>query len=266
MTNSSQSSPRAAGLGLLLVLAGLSINPWTIGWAFAPDGHIQGVAKIGAICAAGLLVVCVGFLLFAGRLRIRSQGLRGVLALGAVLLMALIGWRSRGQFGEQAAEVDEQLALLHDIDKSEDLIQWLTTEIRHLNKSALNLDFPDHKAKPLFGATIHYAGLDPAGNSTPPEDFLAAGAEHLPLLSELLPTKFEDLHIWPSLFDKVEYFDHAKFYIVRGHFLNEARLRFETDMGFAALAKLKTGHFAYISGSMDVAWHNYTPEGAEDPL
>ena len=250
---------RAPLLGLFCIVAGLFINPWTVGWAFAPDGHIQGAAKLAVIVAAGVLTVLFGLGLCTGRIQLKSQGLGQLIGLLALASSAFFGFKAWSFQGVQSGNED-QLSVLRAIDRSEDLIQWLTTEIRHLKKSAMNLEVPDAKATPLFAEKLRVLGIDPAGQREEPAAYSLAKLEHRPLEQDFRELRREDFSLWASLFGEVDYFSHAKFYIVRGQFAPGDPRSFQTEMGFSGLAKLKTDHFAYISGSMDVFWRDNTPQ------
>src|SRR5262249_24809533 len=64
----------------------------------------------------------------------------------------------------------------------------------------------------------------------------------------------EDLRLWRPMFSQVEYFANAKFYIIKAKFIDEQRSRHETEIGFDALARLKSGRFMWIRALQTVQW------------
>ncbi|NIT60071.1 MAG: hypothetical protein GWN00_28790 [Aliifodinibius sp.] len=43
---------------------------------------------------------------------------------------------------------------------------------------------------------------------------------------------------------RLSFFEYAKSYIIRGHFLAQAKSKYETELGFAGLAQLRSGAYA----------------------
>jgi uncharacterized membrane protein len=86
-------SPRTAGA--VLLATGLLVNPWTLGLLFAPDGTLDGEARIRLVVLVEVFCVLSGLALVATRLRTWLRAVTGnvfwATALIAVLSIAGVG-------------------------------------------------------------------------------------------------------------------------------------------------------------------------------
>ncbi len=121
------------------------------------------------------------------------------------------------------------------MDASEEAILYVTLEIRRLNHSVLNLKLPDESTRGLFDdfvevldlVSVELATRGPLG---------AVGLASVGDVGAGRHVSREELALWRPLLNHVEYFEHAKFYVIRGLLDESGRL--ETDVGFEALAQV----------------------------
>ena len=166
--------------------------------------------------------------------------LSGVLLL---FLLAALGCATLVTVPKPPARWDAMVA-------SEEAILQITPEIERLNHSALNLSLPDESTRPLFGDVVQVVDLGSVERAT--GSSLGAARVASPEGAGRRVSR-GDLALWRPLLDHVEYFDHAKFYVIRGQLLADASGRLETDLGFEALAHLSDGRL-WVRGELTVTW------------
>lgn len=136
------------------------------------------------------------------------------------------------------------------MDASEEAILYVTLEIRRLNHSVLNLKLPDESTRGLFDdfvevldlVSVELATRGPLG---------AVGLASVGDVGAGRHVSREELALWRPLLNHVEYFEHAKFYVIRGLLDESGRL--ETDVGFEALAQVGEDQI-WLRGELTVTW------------
>ena len=147
---------------------------------------------------------------------------------------------------------------------SEEAILQVAPEIKRLNHSVLNLQLPDESTRGLFGdfvevrdlVSVELAIRGPLGTVrlASVEDITAVGdITSLGDVDAGRPVSREELALWRPLLDHVEYFEHAKFYMIRGDLLLDASGRLETELGFEALARVAQSRI-WLRGELTVTW------------
>lgn len=144
----------------------------------------------------------------------------------------------RQQQSEETAGSNEKEAIVEKIVDSEELILALNTKLSALKKSALNLEIPDPLGRELFATQVEFSPWDFASSTS----------------SEVRNTSSDQLTLWSAELEKISYFDHAKFYMIRGHFDETDPNRFQSDVGFYGLAKLKDGKWLAAKANCKVGW------------
>jgi hypothetical protein len=102
----------------------------------------------------------------------------------------------------------------------EEQILTLTPLLNELSKSLLNLQLPDADRRELFGDSVK-------------------------------------IDAWPDLLDQVSYFEHAKFALANGNFLQSEYKTFQGDVQFEGLAKAKAGHWLGLKGKQRITWQRH---------
>jgi hypothetical protein len=243
-------------LAVLLIAAGLAVNHWSIGWTFSAEGFLDNEWLERGIVAGQVLLCLLGLLVLWRRPRVP-------LAAGVSLVLLLVS--AAGLYQTVAARrvwavVADQRAILTSINHSEDLLQWINPDLRHFGSDAMNLSLPGARGRPFFADEVTFVDvLGPDEGHGP--DVLGGGlaeVHHWRLAAEETTRPLDELELWKPFFERVEYFEHAKFYFVKGLFLDEEESQFETEMGFAALARLDDGRLAHATAKLKVLWKDHT--------
>jgi hypothetical protein len=157
---------------------------------------------------------------------------------------------------------------------SEELILSLGDELEQLTRSILNLQLPDPLARELFAARVDVADLRVAGAPSAAAD---APLRHVSLRessSALASRQWvagasaaqprEQLNLWQPLLHEVDYFEHAKFYMIRGQFDDASLDAFTSHVGFKGLARMRDGNWAAIEAKQTVRWQQAVPAADRD--
>ena len=178
-----------------------------------------------------------------------------------LLVIALVGCNhgashpsDQGQRQDQAAKKELNDQTVQTLVSSEELLLELTPRLRELSKSVMNLQLPgSSSANHLFAKEIEVSGTwTPTGNSPDPKDQTHT---HDWKISDLATTVArENLDFWPALFDATEYFEHAKFYFVKGRLHEHSKDQFKSVLGFNGLASYKNGRKASLQAKLEVNW------------
>ena len=156
---------------------------------------------------------------------------------------------------------------------SEEAILQLGPEIKRLNHSVLNLQLPDESTRGLFGdfvevldlVSVELATRGPLGTvglttvelATPgsldTSGLTSGGLTSAGDAAAGRHVSREELALWRPLLDQVEYFEHAKFYVIRGHLLLDGSGRLQTELSFEALARVAEG-LTWLRGELMVTW------------
>ena len=133
---------------------------------------------------------------------------------------------------------------------SEEAIRQVTLEIRRLNHSVLNLKLPDESTRGLFGDFVEVLDLVSVELATS-GPLGTVGLASVGDVGAGRHVSREEFALWRPLLDHVEYFEHAKFYVIRGLLDESGHL--ETDVGFEALARVADGRI-WLRGELTVTW------------
>ncbi len=172
---------------------------------------------------------------------------------GGILVLAALGCGP-------ALSVRAGLAPPPEWDKmvaSEEAILQVAPAIKRLNHSVLNLQLPDESTRGSFGdfvevldlVSVELATRGPLGTVGLASVGDVGAGRHV---------SREELALWRPLLDHVEYFEHAKFDVVRGHLLWDESGRLETAVGFEALARVAEGRI-WLRGELTVTWATGPP-------
>jgi hypothetical protein len=139
------------------------------------------------------------------------------------------------------------------MERSEVLYLAVTPTLRALGQSAQNLAFPDPGSHSLFADQVVVGSdLDEAPRVEGRLD--EAVLSRWPVADGSRSVPKADLALWRPFFSTVEYFSHAKFFIVNARFVDAPETRWATTMHFAALARLASGTLAQVDGDLEALW------------
>ncbi len=236
-------------LGVLLVLAAVAVNKWSVGRLLARDQSVDSILFLTAIVAFQVVCVVTGLWVIATRSTRRSGST--IQATASIAVGFVVVW---GAWGSLLAVPS---ASWTEMEAAEEAIVALGPELRRLSHSVLNLQLPDPSARQSFGDSVTVRDIRVVGS---PQDLrfgaVEAGFRANPRSPG--PVARQDVALWRPLLDVVVFFEHAKFYVIRGALLDDGSGLLETDIGFEALARMGGGR-SWIRGHQKVTW---TPEPA----
>ena len=181
---------------------------------------------------------------------------------GLILLVAaLVGfnlWPSQRGLQEhrenQATEIEVGNQKVQKLVSSEELLLKLTPRLRGLSTSVMNLQLPDaSSANQLFAKEVDVSGAWAATGDSPTSNGQSnTHGWHVEDLATVVAR--ESLDFWPALFEVTDYFEHAKFYFIKGLLQENSKDQFTTVVGFEGLANYKNGSKASLHAKLEVDW------------
>lgn len=184
-------------------------------------------------------------------------GLILLIAVGAALAM----WPSHDGPAEdrknQTAENDASNQTVQKLVNSEELLLKLTPRLRGLSRSVMNLQLPGaSSANPLFAKEVNVSGAwsDTGGSA------ISNGPSHTHdwgINDRVTVVARGKLDFWPALFEVTDYFDHAKFYFIKGQLHENSEEQFKSVVGFNGLANYKNGTKASLHARLELDWRRY---------
>ena len=263
--NDKRSRVAAIFLGVLLVLAALLVNKWSIELLISSDGDISSLLFIGVIAAfqIGALIAGIHLLWRKPELGI-SLGLYSITVF-VLLAGAFLGGFASAEILSSFTRDRQTVKMFHAVNEAEDVNMLLMLQLDKLRKSVMNLQLPDYQSSSFFDNQVKIVDL---ASQNPP----SSHKEVLPNVDarkrewQIAANEFERnskrLSLWRALFDQVAYFEHAKFSIKKGHFLDESHHEFETEVLFGGVARMKSqgtngtreSPIASINGSQIIHW------------
>jgi hypothetical protein len=133
---------------------------------------------------------------------------------------------------------------------AEELLLALTPRMKLLDQAVLNLKIPDHAAIELFGEEVTVLDLEGPGEQTSAEPTEIAW----PVLAQPRRVACEDVRLLVPLVSDLQFFQHAKFYLINGRLLGNPPSSFETDVGFSGLARTTAGKWRMVRASLSLVW------------
>ena len=103
---------------------------------------------------------------------------------------------------------------IREIVASEELILQLTPQIKKLSRDAMNLQLPGPYGQVLFDTSVHVVDLTGTKTSRVEHAMptIAAQVRSWPVSSSSHELATRRLDLWRPLLERVDYFEHAKFY------------------------------------------------------
>jgi len=150
--------------------------------------------------------------------------------------------------------LDQKIA---EMQETEEFILSLGSHVPRLKDSILNLTFPDDFGLRLFSEELEYNDLLAGGDKTKTEErkVFAAKRYDWRVASTNRTHDPGSLSLWQPFLKDVDYFEQAKFYIVKAKKTGDGHaVRWQADMGFQGLANMRDGQLVWIHGSIDSQW------------
>ncbi|MEM7154571.1 MAG: VCBS repeat-containing protein [Myxococcota bacterium] len=155
------------------------------------------------------------------------------------------------------AEEQAAAETLEGVIESEELILRYTPRLKQLSKAVANLSLGDYRSADLFEPKVKVLGLASGGELPEPTSQVAPVHFEWPLEDDFSTGAITESP-WDPLFEKVDYFEHAKIYFIRGEFTNEDLTEWKALSGFSALARAKDGTWLTMKGKQELFWREDT--------
>lgn len=258
----------ALSLGVLLVLTALALNKWSIERILAPDEYIYSGVSTASIVVFELCLFLAGLWLL-----MKKPALTIPVLLRRAVVIGLAGGVLLGIYGSLKATgiIDphrEPRNAWKTMVASEELIFDLTPHFKALAASLNNLKFPDHLSQDLFEGQVAVIDLT-AADAAPKVQQIANTGIEVPdwkVTTERRTEPLTNLQLWRPFMDRVEYvsFPWTEFKAAKAKFLNEERDRFEINLVFQGVGRLKSGGWVWVKTSNEVRWKKQPQAGAKE--
>jgi hypothetical protein len=151
--------------------------------------------------------------------------------------------------------------------EGEVLVFDLNPSLRKLSKGVTNLKLPDAKARGVFAAKVKASDLGAEGPAAASYVATGLGARkgEWPLGRGSASVERERLALWEPFFARVDYWDWSKFYFQNAKYVDEAKTRFTSEVGFKGRARLKEGGFCGVEAHQTVLWQAGEPDTSGKP-
>lgn len=143
---------------------------------------------------------------------------------------------------------------LSRVDRLEELLLKLTPEVNRLDASVMNLELPDAYSRELFGETVSVTDIvsAPAGGEAAPAALTQTRQWPIDASAHAQPPR--EMRLWRPLLERVDFFKHGHFKIVRGRFLDADESRYVADIRFEGVARLSSGRYASVDSKLELSW------------
>ena len=170
-----------------------------------------------------------------------------ILAAGAIATFYLVRKKTGKADGE---------ALVREVVGTEELILELSPQLKVLSKDLMNLQLPmqDSGAND-FAEEVSLLDLGAnSGVSAAREGNEFVTETKLEVSDQVVKVPRDQVALWSSLLNGVDYFEQSGFKIVSGEFTSGAHRGFECLVKFGGLARMKSGVWASLRGKQIVSW------------
>ncbi|HEX4780325.1 MAG TPA: VCBS repeat-containing protein [Usitatibacter sp.] len=244
-------------LGVLLVLAGLALNKWSLEKLFSPDEHISSRFSIAVIAVFDMALLAAGLWLALRRPRLPVPAFArhgfSVLVAAAVLLGAYGSLRATG-IADPYRETRTEWTKMAE---GEELIFQITPQFKILSASLNNLRLPDPPSQSIFEPQVKVVDIVPVAGPEGMHKVSDTGIETPDW--KLAPESTQpaaNLQLWRAFIDRVDYvnFPWTEFKAVKARFLDDTHDRFEMNLAFQGVGRLKTGGWIWVKALNEVRW------------
>ena len=180
------------------------------------------------------------------------------LAALAVLAGGYGLWQA-GVIGPAPVDFEERVERMQ---ASEELYLDASIRLKKFTRSFQNLLAPDANSYSLFRDELPFADLDAAGATEAGTEIASLGLRTTtwPVETRQETRAIRDVRLWEPLLADVDYFVHAKFFIIDAEFTDPDRDEWKTQMGFHGLARTQAGGYRVIDALVDGTWYKDFPD------
>ena len=148
---------------------------------------------------------------------------------------------------------------------SEQLILQLTPQIENFDDSILNLRLPVPTSRGAFEEEVSVVDITdaPARESDTGATGVPLRARRWKIAAEAQPVYAENLDLWRPFLASVNYFEHAKFKLIKGEFSDAARNTWDGELAFSGLARIGTGEWRGVKSLQEIRLRKHPPADAQ---
>ncbi len=240
-------------MGWLSLATGLLLHKWALESFLAADGKIGSPRFTMVIAAFQLTWIVFGVALLWHQKRHVPAALKTLarILVGGSLLVGIYGnLRAQGildPYRELRASWDEVTA-------AEELLLELTPKLDRLTTSVENLGLPDLGSRRLFSEQVSVRDLTTVLSATEQIDSVAVEVVERAIATQTTDLASNNLNLWRPLLDNVEYFEHAKFKMVEGRFIDDSSDLYVTHVHFQGLARTKVKRWVAVDIDLSLRW------------
>ena len=143
-----------------------------------------------------------------------------------------------------------------DTFTSEQLVLWRMADLSRLSKNAENLSLPSGNDLELFSDAAQMIDLKPvagASDQSSLDESTAIATRPRNWDVDSKPKPVAEGAMWQDYFSQVRYFEYAKFYFVKAHFI-EDHFTWSADIGFQGLARTVDGEWQAVNAKLETKW------------
>ncbi len=167
-----------------------------------------------------------------------------MVVIAATLFVAGGGWLLwRHSHSIETQDRKDATAILQLVTDEEQILE-LSPKLGELSKSLMNLRLPDPASRNLFAKSITLRDI--AGM----EDGEGASGKSIEVINS-------DLNLWRVVLDQIAYFDHAKFALSKGRFVDGNHDLFEGEVIFEGSARVQSGEWMGLTSLQRVRWRRH---------
>ena len=150
-------------------------------------------------------------------------------------------------------EADEPVRF-DEILASEETVLSLTPSLQSLSTDVLNLNLPHLAGRRLFADQVTFNDLTSAPTPGASVDLhtVSVRVSQWPVSDTVQTAAVTEMRLWQPLLEKIDYFEHTKFYFERGTFVDPER--WESDLAFSGAARARTGHLLSVKARINTHW------------
>jgi hypothetical protein len=152
---------------------------------------------------------------------------------------------------EKAPTIDVDAPMIRALVSAEETTLKLNPKMTALSKGLLNLRLPGSGTETVFAPLVSVSDVGPVPVLTAP------GADMLEVRTWPLAKGTQTVakvDLWRPMLDAVSWFEHAKVFIINGQHPDGDMYRYEANGGFEALARMASGEWRSLHGTMKLSW------------
>ncbi len=243
-------------LGLFIVLAGLAINYYSIGFFLAADHSIENERiRLGSMVLQGIMVLLGLALLIGWKANIWSPA--RAMALGFFPMLIVLGVYGTARMTSDVFTPEIEMLQTGQMNRmlaSESIHLKLTPRFKKLGVAAQNLQVPSAGLDNLFADSVRVIDIARMeGRHRYELESVGVQMDNFKLGKQTITAR-ADLDLMRPFLNEVDRFEHVKFGFVQGDFEGENFSRWRVKGYVKGVCLLKNNERAQFKGGLQVLW------------